>query len=95
MKLIYIEWMDCGSRPGWMSLDEAKTWAKERGFYISECGFLLEETKEYILFATSYSPKDSWDGEMINTPTKIPTTWIRKRVDLTKYIKNPPATRQG
>ena len=84
-KLLYIEWSDTVSPSNmetpWWNLEEAKRWAKEDDYWISECGFLIEETKNYILIATRHNSTKS-KGEEINSIgglTKIPKPWIRKR----------------
>lgn len=84
-QLLYIEWSDTVSPSNmeapWWNLEEAKRWAKEDDYWVSECGFLIEETKNYILIATRHNSTKS-KSEVINSIgglTKIPKPWIRKR----------------
>lgn len=86
MKLIYIEWCDAitiNDDRAWNTLKECKEMGANENWVTIEVGFILEETKEYILFANKKSKhNDSYGGVF-----KIPKTWIRKRIDLTKHIK--------
>ena len=70
----------------WLSLEDAKEWANKENWIVSEVGFLIEETKEFILIANKKSTYDKENPE-IGGVMKIPTTWIRKRIDLTKHIQ--------
>lgn len=84
--LIYIEWCDAMvNQNSWMSLEDAKKWAKTENWTVSEVGFLIEETNEYILIANKKNTYDK-DNPEIGGLMKIPTPWIRKRIDLSKYI---------
>jgi len=84
--LIYIEWCDAMvNQNSWMSLEDAKKWAKTENWTISEVGFLIEETKEYILIANKQNTYDK-DNPEVGGLMKIPTPWIRKRIDLSKYV---------
>jgi len=92
-KLIYIEWADA-THPedgSWYSEDALKKWAKEDSYWVSQCGWVIEETKEYLLLASSMAQTSTLISDYSETQLggylKIPTTWIRKRKDLTKYIK--------
>jgi len=84
--LIYIEWCDAMMNQNpWMNLKEAKKWAETEDWVTSEVGFLIKETDEYILIANkknSYNKNDPEVGGLM----KIPTTWIRKRINLTQHI---------
>ena len=58
MKLIYIEWADAHTNTaGWRTEEEAKLWAKATDFFIRECGWVIEENKEYIAIATALKPE--------------------------------------
>lgn len=86
--LIYLEWSDAiESQAGWQEIDTINEWAKSTDWMVAECGFLIKEKKEYIVFA---SRKGDYQGD--NIPKfggimKIPKTWIKKRVDLTEFVK--------
>lgn len=77
MKLVYLEWCDAIGKDGWHSLEEAKNWGKEGVWRISQVGWIIEETDEYLLLSGNHSNVEGSDsfGQLI----KIPKTWIRKR----------------
>ena len=85
-KLIYIEWCDAiEAQKTWQSLDDLIKWADTNNWITHEVGYLLYESKEYILIANRigrYEDNLEYSGVM-----KIPTTWIIKRIDLTKHVK--------
>lgn len=85
-KLIYIEWCDAISHTrGWMTKKEAFDWAKNEDWIVRQAGFLMEETKEYILLASRINPQpDTDDGYNTDGLFKIPKTWIRKRTLIRK-----------
>jgi len=86
-KLIYIEWADAYKTNGSFDKEEVLDWCKKNDYYVYECGWLIEENKEYILFATELSPHYKDNPEITYRGlTKVPKTWIRKKIDLTKYI---------
>ncbi len=88
MKLIYIEWEDSMTRSdGWWTLKEAQKWAEEERYLVRECGWLIKEDKEFITLSTKFSDVTEHAEKMYCILHKIPRTWIRKRVDLTKYIR--------
>lgn len=87
MKLIYIEWADAHTNTaGWRTEEEAKLWAKATDFFIRECGWVIEENKEYIAIATALKPENEFEDKQFLNLHKIPKTWIKKRVDLTKNV---------
>lgn len=74
-KLIYIEWGDAISNTGWMSKEEAIQWGKEQLWIVKNVGWVLDETKDYLLLAAKYSD-GCGDYGLVH---KIPKTWIKKR----------------
>lgn len=71
----------------WLSLKEVKDWSQSENWIVSEIVFfLIEETEEYLLIANKKSNFDI-DNPEVGGLMKIPTTWIRKRINLTVYIK--------
>jgi len=87
MKLIYIEWCDAiEAQKTWQSLEEIKEWADTNNWIVCEVGYLIKETKEYILIANRASLYDE-DEPTYAGVMKIPFTWIKKRIDLTNSIK--------
>ena len=87
MKLIYIEWHDAFAQGGWMTKKELDEW-KEGEWIVREVGWVIEETETQIILAARYSPPDGADVEQYGLLQKIPKTWIRKKIDLTKHIKD-------
>jgi len=87
MRLIYIEWADAIADPRWLKKEDAERWAKSSAWIVRECGFLLTETKQYIVLVSQYKEGNYWSEERYSGFKKIPKTWIKKRVDLTKHIK--------
>jgi len=75
-QLVMIVWCDAFSAPGWMTPDEAVAHVEATDWEVTEVGWILKETKEYILIA------GQWNGQMFGNFTKIPKTWIRKRAPL-------------
>jgi len=92
MKLIYLEWEDAiqmHTRDGtsWHSKEEIDKWEKEDDHIICETGFLYKENKRHIVLITRIIKETSEWQETYGVIHKIPVSWIRKRVNLTKYIK--------
>ena len=87
MKLIYIEWHDAFCNTGWCTTDEIKKTIESNETWIKEVGWLLKETKTQIIIAARWSLEDACSNEQFGLIQKIPKTWIRKRIDLTKHIK--------
>lgn len=78
MKLVYIEWADAHTNTaGWRTLDEAKLWAKDTDWFIRECGWVIEDTKEYIVIATAFKPENNYEESQFLNLHKIPKTWIK------------------
>jgi len=87
MKLIYIEWCDAISREEpWVDAETVIKWADNEDWLVEQVGFLIKETKEYLLIAGKKSSYDK-DNPEYGAILKIPLTWIRKRIDLTNSIK--------
>ena len=87
MKLIYIEWHDAFSHTGWMDKNNVEKIADHEEYIVKQVGWLFKETKREIVLVSQYKPEDVRDDELFGSIQKIPKTWIRKRVNLTKYIK--------
>ncbi len=85
--LVYIEWCDAMiNTNSWLSIEEAVEWAENKHWIVSEVGFLLKETKEYILLSNKKNLYDK-DNTEVGGIIKIPTTWIKKRIDLTAHVQ--------
>lgn len=79
--LIYIEWCDAIGQESWNSKETLIEWAKQDNWVVKEAGFLLDETKQYLLIANRCTEND--DMPNYSCTTKIPKTWIVKRVNIT------------
>ena len=79
MKLIYLEWADALTNSRWFTVNEAKQWGETSDWIVREAGWLIKETKEYIVIAEGWMPQDHWTDEQFVNLHKIPKTWIRKR----------------
>jgi hypothetical protein len=79
-KLIYLEWCDAISNTGWMTEKQALRWAEEDQWLVKNVGWIIKETKEYLVLSSKYSEETKEFGLL----HKIPKTWVRKRKEL-KY----------
>ncbi|MCA1565834.1 MAG: hypothetical protein LC803_09390 [Acidobacteria bacterium] len=87
LKLVYIEWCDAiAGGLEWTDADAAKEWGAASDWVVREAGWLVEENEEYIVIASAWKPEDELCNEQFKHLMKIPTTWIKKRVDLTEYV---------
>ena len=75
---MYIEWGDAISNTGWMEKNDAIDWGENSDWIVKNVGWLLKETKEYILLAAKYSEGSKEYGLL----HKIPKTWIRERKEI-------------
>jgi hypothetical protein len=83
MKLIYLEWCDAVAFGNeWQSGDAAREWGEKADWLIRECGWLLEEKKEYIVIASCWKKEDDYIYEQFMHLRKIPKTWIKKRKNI-------------
>lgn len=88
LKPVYLEWLDaCSNTNGWMTLSEAKRWCEENKWYVQQLGFIIYENKKEIAIVGEAEPGDRKHLMTVGLIQKIPKTWIRKRIDLSKYIK--------
>lgn len=87
MKLVYLEWCDATSNAGWFDKDELEAWSEQTTWIIKEAGWLIKETKKYLVFANGWKPDDGWVDEKYVGVHKIPKTWVLNRKDLSRYIK--------
>jgi hypothetical protein len=88
MKFVYIRWVDaCSHNSGWVTYEDAVKWADGTQYLAETSGWVIRENKRYILLAQQ---RGDWT---LDDPTyqyanlmRIPKTWIKLRVDLTKHI---------
>ena len=82
-KLVYIEWCDAiDAGTGWKTAKDAKDWANTNEWIIKQVGWILKETKKYILICSKYNPQGKGYHDGVSQLTKIPTTWIIKRKNI-------------
>ena len=86
MKLIYIEWEDATSAGEWIHEDDIKAWCKEEHNIIKQVGWVIEENKKRIVVFSRFTHWKKYQDEY-GMVQKIPRTWIKKYINLTKYIK--------
>jgi len=86
MELVYIEWEDAIAQAGWHSKRETRKWAKESSMIISQIGWVYKETKKYIVLISRICIDDEKITSYGNLQ-KIPKTWIKKRINLSRHIK--------
>ena len=82
-QLVYIEWEDAMASSKWRTELEALEWGEHGSYIVKECGWILKETKTYILISAVQSPPDYEDKEARwSSVERIPKTWIRKRKNI-------------
>ncbi|SRR5258708_14955342 len=84
--LLYIEWEDACSEHGWKDGEEMEKWIDDEGVFVQQVGWMVSETKTHINFAARKSAeRNVWEMQYGNLQ-KIPKTWIRRKVNLSKHI---------
>lgn len=79
-KLVYLEWCDAITmKNGWYNAETVKEWGRTQDWKIKQAGYIIEENKKYILLATKYNPQEAEESKFSEI-TKIPKTWIKKRI---------------
>lgn len=83
MKLIYIEWCDAvASGTEWSSSQVVKEWGEKTTWIVKECGWVVEENKDYIVIASCWKEADELMDEQFKHLMKIPKPWIVKRKEI-------------
>ena len=85
MKLIYLQWQDATSHSSWFSKGELEEWLKKENDMIEQVGWVFDETEKHIVLI---GRRDFGTEPLLGLIQKIPKTWIKKRIDLSKYIKS-------
>lgn len=81
----YIEWSDSISNDeAWVDIESATTWAGYDGGIIKQVGFIINETKDYLLLVSRICDHENKDDRMVRGLVKIPKTAILKRMKLNK-----------
>ena len=88
MKLIYIEWCDAiSSGAEWTNANDLDRWIDGTEWIIKQTGWILHEDKKCLTICSQIKPEDDFTDIQYGHLQKIPKTWIRRRIDLTKHIK--------
>lgn len=82
MKVVYVEWADALVNASWFTKQQAREWCEDASWIVKECGWLIEETDKYIVFASGWKTADEYTSEQFVNLHKIPKTWIIKRKEL-------------
>lgn len=83
VKPVYIEWCDAiASGLEWTDADVVKEWGEKSDWVVREMGWLIEETKEYLVIASVHKPEDEFCNEQYKHLMKIPKTWVRVKKEL-------------
>ena len=82
VKIIYLEWHDAFCNPSWLDRNVMKDAVCDYEAIVRQSGFLIEETKKYIIVAGSWKPAHKYGDEEFSGIHKIPKTWIRNRKTL-------------
>ncbi len=77
--IVHLQWQDAHGNSGWHTDEETAKWMK--GVWMcSDVGYLIHETKTYLVFAQRYCPDtDASDEILWGGLHKIPKAWIRDR----------------
>lgn len=82
-----IGWADAiENLDGWHSEREAKQWAKEDDWIVHQVGWILKETKSYILLTNKMNQASCGRDSSFGGLFKIPKPWILYCVDLNQEI---------
>ena len=83
-KLVAIGWADAMSNEGdsWHTYETAIEWAENDDFVTHQVGWIIKETKEYILICDKFNEPSGGRPELLGGLVKIPTTWIRYREEI-------------
>ena len=87
MKLVYIEWCDAVSNSSWFDKKEVDKWCEDESEIIKQVGWIYKETNEYMVLVSRLSKSNNGAWDQYGSIQKIPKTWIYKRINLTKHIK--------
>lgn len=80
--LVYLEWEDVlASGADWKEEDETEEWMEDvnAAFTIYQTGFILKETKRYILLCSHYHPETKIAPKQFGHLQKILKSLITKR----------------
>ena len=82
-ELIYIEWCDAvASGNEWQFEDIVLEWGEMTEWVVKECGWVVNETKDYIVIASCYKEADEFTDPQYKHLMKIPKPWVIKRKEI-------------
>ncbi len=82
-ELELVSWCDAiGDSGNWLTLDEALEWAASDHWVVTQVGWVIDETDEYILMCSKINEGNDVREAQYGSFMKIPTTWIRSRTKL-------------
>jgi hypothetical protein len=77
--MVMVVWIDAGLKTGWQNQNEALDWAgNDEEFIVIECGFVFDETEEYLLLVSGFSTSN------VMNPTRINQNTIKEVIELTE-----------
>ena len=83
MTPVYIKWIDAmASDTSWKTIEDAIDWGADVDCTVEEVGFIVDESKEYILLASRIN------NDMVAGLMKIPKKYITKRTELICVTQN-------
>ena len=85
-KLIYLEWHDAFAAAGWHTQASVDKFSKNI-MIVRQVGWILSENEKYIVMAARHNEETEYQDPQWGNIQKIPKTWIRKRINLTRHIK--------
>lgn len=89
MKLVYLEWTDTIANPNWFEMQQAHDWAEIAEWRVKDVGWIVKETKDYIVIASSWKVGDEWTDEQVKLLHHIPKGMVRVRKNLTIPTNKP------
>ena len=81
-RIVYLVCGDASSMSKWSSETDIDEWLdaneKDSGF-VKSVGWLLRETKKYIIIGSQQAPETDWQDLHWSSLQKIPKSWIKER----------------
>jgi hypothetical protein len=76
MKLLYVEWIDASSGPGWQTVEAMRD---QQPLYCRSVGWLIHENKDHLLLAASTYMPDRYPIMQATCDISIPLGMVKKR----------------
>lgn len=85
-QLVYIEWYDTvNGNPEWVTKEQAIEWAKTGEWIVKQSGWIIEDTKDYLLLGLGIREGDSFSATRYLGAIQIPKGCIRKLKEITSF----------